>query len=333
MTNVTLAQVAAYAGVSTTTTSRVLNKSGKNNQIKISKKTTQKVLAAAKELGYQQNLFAHLMKKKSSGVVGIILRNINDPLLTRLTEKIEQKLEKNGIATIIGHTSGDFSSIQKQIKFMLSNFFDGIVVIDYIPTNSELLAFLKEQETPYVVVTGSFSDAATPVVRTDDAKGIKKMVHQIQQKKFTTFAYYGNVQVGVTHRKQMYIASLKKIGIPGNDIFMLNSSSKPKFEKSLSQLMTQAKPIFLFCATDELALKIYLLLTKQGYSIPSDISLAGFDGLFLNQNSAIKIGSIVQPLDEIATKSVQILVDEIRKKTVIRQIVQIEPEFIKGETI
>lgn len=332
MSKITLAEVAKLAGVSTATASRVLNaaENEQSHSIKISANTKEKVLKAADELGYQQNLIASLMKKKASGVVGIILRDINDPLLAALTEKIENQLKEHDIAAVIGITASDFDVMQKQIKFMLASFFDGIIIIDYIPSDSPLLTFLRQQHTPYIIATGSFSDVATPVVRTNDLSGIKKMVKIIKQSRYERFAYLGIERRGITHRKQMFANEL------GSDITVIEGenvhTTLNMLIDKIESLLNNQQPLVLFCATDDLAMKAYLMLSKHGIKIPEDLGLIGFDGIYTTDEAGIKIASIKQPLDEIAVYTTNSIMAQINNEK-IDPIVEIDPDFYSGETI
>src|SRR5688572_4721340 len=86
---VTIADVAHAAGVSTGTVSRVLNPPADPN-FKISESTRTQVLDTAKRLGYQTNPLAAALRKQRTGVIGAIVRDINDPFLGLLAREMQR---------------------------------------------------------------------------------------------------------------------------------------------------------------------------------------------------------------------------------------------------
>lgn len=334
MQRVTLTEVAKAAGVSVTTASRVLNIKNESNQsIKIGAATQAKVQAAAQRLGYQQNLFASLTKhNQASKVIGIVIRDINDPLLAKLIQQIQVQLKLAGYATFISNSNQDFDETSQQIKFMLANYFDGIIIVDYIPTNSPLLAFLQAQSKPYVIVTGSFSDPATPVIRTDDAAGIQTMVQRLASADFNQFGYVGSEQVGVGHRGPMFQAALAQAGLPVVAANFIMDAPAPQLQQDLQALSLQQ--LFLFCATDRIALKVYTCLVALKIKVPTQVALMGFDGLYDSDDLAVRIGSIAQPLTELAQTSCQLLLAKIKDPAIVLPpITALAPTISTGTTM
>ncbi|MFC6295021.1 LacI family DNA-binding transcriptional regulator [Lactiplantibacillus daoliensis] len=334
MQRVTLTEVAKAAGVSVTTASRVLNLKNEGNQsIKIGAATQEKVQAVAQQLGYQQNLFASLTKHdKASQVIGIVIRDINDPLLAKLIQQIQVQLRLAGYETFISNSNQDFDEASQQIKFMLANYFDGIIIVDYIPTNSHLLAFLQAQSKPYVIVTGSFGDPATPVVRTDDAAGIDAMVQSLSPANFKHFGYVGSDQIGVGHRESMYKNALGYAGLPVISANFIKDAPAKKLQHDLQGLPLDQ--LFLFCATDRIALKVYTCLIALKIKVPTQVALMGFDGLYDSDNLAVRIGSVAQPLTELAQTSCQLLLAKINNPAMtLPAITALKPTISAGTTM
>ena len=125
--NVTIADVAKAAGVSLGTVSRVIN--SKDGVIKVSERTTQKVLDAAKELGYQPNPFAAALRSQKSGVIGVIVRDINDPFLRQIIRDVQDEAHKKGIELLIGHAEYELKTAERQLSFMVNHWFDGLVLL------------------------------------------------------------------------------------------------------------------------------------------------------------------------------------------------------------
>src|SRR4051812_39102921 len=93
---ITITDVAREAGVSAGTVSRVLNPH-LNDSIKISDATRQLVHTAVARLGYQANPFASALRRQRSGVVGAIIRDINDPFLSLMARELQHVAHKQGV--------------------------------------------------------------------------------------------------------------------------------------------------------------------------------------------------------------------------------------------
>lgn len=332
---VTLAEVAKEAGVSLSTTSRVLNQSDKNMPIKISQRTRQRVKKAADKLGYSTNLAASFMRKSSTKIIGIIIRDINDPFLAKLATKVEEDLIAQGFSVLIGNTNRKSSLVSSQIKFMITNFFDGIIIIDNVPPESDLINVLNRNETPYVAVTGSFDKQITPVVRTDDYDGLKKLIEYLYQLNHRQIAFIGRNQRGAAHRERMVKELFNEFGLSINDQWFVREGNTPQLEQLIKELFKgPVKPTAIICAEDVLAIKVIKSLRKADLKVPDDVSVTGFDGLFQNSYDLVNVTSVVQPIDKLAKWSATLLLRKIKTGELDASLIkEIKPWIFKGSTV
>ena len=156
-----LSDVAALAGVSVTTVSRVINSYGS-----LSQKTIDKVHAAMRELHYQPNAMARSLQGKSSQFIGLILPNMENPFFTALANEIEQLLFLKGYKVIIAASANNVEKEQQYLQMLAANQVEGII------TSSHNLDIEEYQNTylPIVSYDRYLSDDI-PIVSEDNEEG------------------------------------------------------------------------------------------------------------------------------------------------------------------
>ncbi|MFI3252196.1 MAG: LacI family DNA-binding transcriptional regulator [bacterium] len=119
----TIKDVARKANVSVTTVSRVLNNNGYVHQ------DTKKIIEdAMNELKYAPNLFAEVLSKGTSNIIGIIIENITNPNLNRLIDSIEKECTKNGFKLILGITRNSIGMEEYYLSMFKKYNVDGIII-------------------------------------------------------------------------------------------------------------------------------------------------------------------------------------------------------------
>lgn len=114
-TAATIHDVAAAAGVSLSTASRAINRSGR-----VSQDTIDKVQQAVDRLGYQPNALARGMRNNKSNVVGLILSDIANPLYVEIIRGLELALRKHGYALLLGSSENQRSQELELLRFFRS---------------------------------------------------------------------------------------------------------------------------------------------------------------------------------------------------------------------
>lgn len=113
---VKLTDVAAKAGCSVTTVSRVINNYGY-----ISQKTRKKVHEAMRELNYQPNSVARSLQGKKTKLIGLIFPDVSNPFFGELVSKIEDQLFNHGYKTILCNAGSDTEKERTYLQMLMAN--------------------------------------------------------------------------------------------------------------------------------------------------------------------------------------------------------------------
>lgn len=164
-----LGDVAARAGVSPTTVSRVLNNRGY-----LSQRTREKVYDAMRELGYRPNAIARSLKGQRSRIVGLVFPTVANPFYAEMVYRIESFLADAGYRVILCN-SDDHPDLEEQyFEMLLSNQVDGIIT----GAHSQVVANLPHVQAPLVTVDRPGTQKY-PNIRADNYAGARMAVEHL----------------------------------------------------------------------------------------------------------------------------------------------------------
>lgn len=311
---ITISEVAKAANVSVATVSRILNK--KDGDIKISEKTKTKVLDVANSLGYQQNPFASALRTKNTGVIGTIIRDITDPLLTKIAKEVQNYVHEKNLELFIGHTNYQHETAKHQLSAMANYLFDGLIILDNISKDDLLIQNIKKQGIPFVAIAGDIENFISPVIRTDEKKGIQMAVNHLVMLEHRNIGYLGNELLGVKHRFGYFKQELEALKLPLNlKICQNDIKIKSMITDYLINIQTiSSPPTAIVCATDKLALQTISSAQQIGIRIPEDLSIVGFDDIEEASEYFPSLTTIQQPISEISATAIDLLISMIQNK-------------------
>jgi len=158
MSRPTIRDVALRAGVSIGTASRALNRAGRVSQAAIAA-----VQAAADALGYEPDAIAQSMRTRSTGVVGLLVSDLSNPLYARIVNAVEARLQRDGCALLLANTHNDAARERTMIDFFRRRRVDGIILAPCQNERPELFEGLSAHGLPAVALDRDFHAAGSGV--------------------------------------------------------------------------------------------------------------------------------------------------------------------------
>ncbi|MBP2624005.1 LacI family DNA-binding transcriptional regulator [Streptococcus oricebi] len=295
-----LTDVAKLAGVSPTTVSRVINKKGY-----LSKKTIKKVSEAMRELGYKPNNLARSLQGKSAHLVGLIFPNISNVFYAELIDKLEHELFKQGYKTIICNSEHDSTKEREYLEMLDANQVDGIIsgshnlgISDYDRVTAPIISFDRNL-SPSIPVVSSDNYAGGVLAAESLLKtGAKKII-------MLTGNDNSNSPTGLRH------AGFASV-LPQAPIINVSSDFSPlRKEMEIKQILQKNKPDGIFASDDLTAILAMKVAEDLGFNIPADLKIVGYDGTYFVENYYPQLATIKQPIKEIASLLVDLLLKKI----------------------
>lgn len=264
--------ISKLAGVSPSTVSRVMNKSGY-----VSEQVRTKVEQVIKETGYMPNEVAKSLKIKKTNVIGIIVPKITTETAGRVVNGVATVANKNGYSLIIANTNLDVAEEIKYLKVFQQKSVDGIILMATQITEKHK-KIINEMNIPIVFVGQNVQGEACIVH--DDYNAAKSMMDILIKNGHREIAYLGvtskDIAVGKI-RKNAYMDTIKEnnITINKNLIEIGQFSIESGYSSMKSIIEKGLKPTAVFAVTDNIAIGAMHYLMNSGFRVPEDISVVG----------------------------------------------------------
>jgi LacI family transcriptional regulator len=303
----TIREVAARAGVSHQTVSRVINGSERVNQ-----DTRERVEKAITELGYQPNAIARSMARGRSLTLACIAPNLTDYTFASVIEGAENEARSRGyfLLTASAPDEGSFNTLIEQL--LGSRRAEGLLVITpYIDHHHARLAY----DVPAVFVGADPHKEGTPLVTLDDnAAGLLATQHLIQLGHKRIAHIIGPLQEDCAqNRLEGYRTAQYNAAIRSDPRLIVEGDwSATSGYKAVRQLLNQKVPFTaIFAQNDRMAIGAIRALREAGINVPEAVSVIGFDDMPLASYFDPPLTTIKQDTFHMGSEAARLLIRSI----------------------
>lgn len=304
-------EVALRAGVSTATVSRALSGRGQ-----VSPATRDRVVAAAKEIGYVVSSNASGLATGRTRNVGVVIPFLNRWFFSSVVEGAQSALMGYGYDLTLYNLGGSVDERRSVFEdFLLRKRVDAVIAISLELTTEEV-ASLLDVNKPTVGVGGPLAGVRTLSI--DDVEVARLATGHLTGLGHREIAYLGgNEDPGSafhlpTNRREGYQAALAAAGIPINpDLIRYTNFTLPDGYAAAKQLLgsPHRRPTAIFAASDETAMGAILAARDLGLRVPQDVSVIGIDGHELSE--FFGLSSVDQFPELQGRRAVEVLMDQL----------------------
>lgn len=330
--------IAELAGVGVGTVSRVIN-----NHPDVKDETREKVKKIIEESNYIPNNSARNLKMTNSNTIGVLTRGIFNPFFSEMVDIIGNKINQNGYSMLLRHTdysAREIDEVRNLIEFQNEVKLQGIIYLGCDVKDIKEDTF-KDIRIPLVLAsTNSTYDIK---FKTFSYVGIEQV-----QAAFNATEYLiqkGNKNIGIIlgikediglglERLQGYMSALKKYNILIEDEYIkYGGYTMQEAYKVTKELILNNKKIdAIFCISDIMSIGAAKAIKDLGKEIGKEISLIGFDGMEITEFYNPAITTIMQPREEMAEKSIEILLNIIRNKSENEHII-LDTKLVERDSV
>lgn len=298
-------EVAKLAGVSPSTVSRVMN-----NTARVDEEKRKRVLDAIEATGFQPNELARALFKQSSKIIGVIVSSIVNPFFSEMVRAIEEEAFEHGYRILICDSNGNVEKEKINIHMLNQMKADGLIMMAQGEQTSQVV---KECQMPVVVIDRRVSgDNVIASVYSDHYIGGKKAAQHLLD--------CGCKNIVCVRGPQN--ASSGKDRYAGYRDFCLEKGMEEQtidgdysYDESLevANVVLERYPNVdgIFACNDMAAFAICKVLQENGYRVPEDVQVIGYDNIMFSRLFAPEITTIHQPIKEMGQLAVQIIVKHI----------------------
>ena len=309
----TIKDVAKLAGVSFKTVSRVINK-----EPSVGQELQDKVWAAVKELNYQPNLGARLLRGAASSI-GFIYDNPNSNYVIDMQNGILQTCRTEGYELVIHPCDARSPDILHELNEMLDRSrVGGLVLTPPLSETPEVIDALREKKVRFVrILSGSQApDTRSPCVFIDDRTAGFDITEYLIGLGHKRIGFLGGdlEHASSTERLEGYKDALKKHGIALDESLTLPGeyAFESGIERSRQLLARPDRPTAIFACNDEIAAGTLFAARILNVAVPDELSIVGFEDSPFSRQAWPKLTTAQQPNNTIAQTAARLLISDIR---------------------
>ena len=328
----TIKDIAAMAGVSVTTVSRVLN-----NRPDVNSATRTKVEQIIRDCHFVGNTNARGLKQGNE-VIGVVIRGRSNPFLNSLAEAILDRADNvpdNFVTEYIDERGDEFKTALRMTR---QNHVKGLIFVGSLI--DQRVEAIRGMDVPMVFTTVSAESASLPhasSVAVDDRSMGRIVAEELLNSGHTRIAVFGSNPVAgdsLAMRFQGFCDAFADRGLTYDQSLYRETrfSFDAGYELARSFFTERPDATALFAMSDTVAVGAICALKDLGRSVPEDISVVGFDGVDISRYTVPRLTTVEQPVDEIARRSVNLLLDMMEKNSTPRHIV-VEAAFRRRESV
>lgn len=297
----TIKDVAKLAGVSVATVSRVLNHSPKT-----SKTSSDNVRLAMQQLNYYPNANARALAQQSADTLGLLVDDISDPFFGFMVKTIDQVAMQTGNFLLIANGYHDANHEILAIEHLIRHQCRAIVVHSSRIDDNQLADFMQ-QIPGMVLINRHLPGFADRCIALDNEHGSKLATRYLIQHNHQNIAWIGSNHqiVDASERQAGYIAALEEYQLPlSKDLMSFGEPTAVGGEQAMITLLNRNITFSaVFCYNDSMAAGALTTLQDNGFQVPQDVSLLGFDDILVSRYVRPPLTTVRYPLQNMAQQA------------------------------
>ena len=329
----TLRDVSEASGVSEMTVSRVLRNRGD-----VSPVTREKVLEAAKALGYVPNKIAGALASQRVNLVAVIIPSLRNMVFPEVMSGISKVLENTDLQPVVGVSDYLPEKEEKVLYEMLSWRPSGVIIAGLEHTDAAR-AMLKNSGIPVVEIMDVDGEPIDCMVGISHRRAGRETAKAILKAGYQNIGFMGT-KMPLDHRARKRFEglteALAKSGVEIMDREFYSGGSALLKGREMTQAMLERTPEldFLYYSNDMIGAGGLLYLLEQGVDIPGQIGLAAFNNVELLQGLPRKLATMDAMRTEIGTKAAEIIAARVdNPKAEVERVIELTPKLALGDTL
>ena len=329
----TLRDVSEASGVSEMTVSRVLRGRGD-----VSATTRDKVLQAAKELGYVPNKIAGALASQRVNLVAVIIPSMSNMVFPEVMTGINSVLEGTELQPVVGITDY-LPEKEEQVLYQMLSWRPSGVILAGLEHSEASCAMLRSAGIPVVEIMDVDGTPIDTAVGISHRRAGRQMAQAILKAGYKKIGFMGT-KMPLDHRARKrfegFTEALAKAGIEVSDQEFYSGGSALAKGRDMTKDMLERTPDldFLYYSNDMIGAGGLLHLLEKGINIPQDIGMAGFNGVDLLDGLPLQLATMDACRKEVGKIAAQIIADRaIHGTENSEKIIELTPKLNLGATL
>lgn len=357
----TLKDIARKAGVSSTAVSLVLN----NKPNRFTEETRDLIRSIAEDMHYLPNQTARSLATQSSSLLALIIPDIENLFFASLAKHMENECRRQGYSLLIVDTSEDVNEQSSAISRVTQLGIDGLFIVPTFGTaeyNAQLLDELASTHVPVVFIdripeqiNQGVADRKWRALAYDHSVGGRLAAQHLIRSGHTKIGVIGPVKrhaldsgnnsadnsvettadnsVNHSARFEAFLDELAAHNIVPQDDWIIDGGFSLAQGYNFADNLLHAGVSAVFCGNDLIAVGFLRRAREQGYAVPADISLIGYDDVMGAFGLDFELTTIRQDVEQLAKRSCEMMLDAAYVDSGQGNVVLLKPELSEGYSV
>lgn len=324
-TKITASQVAKLAGVSQPTVSRVFTPGSK-----VSVEKAERVKTAARELGYLPNTLARSLNSGRSYTIGILIPYLKNQFYANTLQMLAEKLSEQGYHVMVFFAVNIEKEVDSFVDRLLAHQVDGFILAS-VSISNLLTKRLQKLNIPFVLFNRGQEHRELPSITAANYEGGRKAGRFLAAGGHKRIVHIGGWQGSLNGRERQagFMQGLKEFGLEPFAIRDCRYHRSMARAAVLELFSAPDVPDAVFCGNDHMAFGVLETLKFElELSIPSDVSIIGYDDVAMSSWKMIDLTTLRQPIRRMTNVCVEMLLDMIDDPKKQHGHVEIESDLI-----
>ena len=307
--HVSVKDVAARAGVSFQTTSKVLNGGGT-----VSEMTRARILKDASDLGYVPNLQARSLVMQRTRTVGLVASDFSDHNLSRFIVGAENEARRQGYGVLITSLEPQVSGTEYALPALMERRVDGILLAAPQMEEDDAVAHVLEKTVPVVSLHHVPGGGVSTVGSDHELTGLLATQHLIGKGHRVIATVIGMHQRRVTQsRLRGYRRALEEAGLGFDEKLVEQGDWDIGVAKAATLKLLQRRPRItaVFAQNDNMAIGVVSALREREKRVPEDCAVVGCDDIDMAAYMVPPLTTIHIPFYETGAQAMRLLIEMI----------------------
>jgi LacI family transcriptional regulator len=328
----TIKDISRLANVSTASVSKVVNGDYKS----VSESTRDKILQIAKELNYKPNRLARSLVTNQTNILGLIVTDITNPYFSSLAKGVEDRAGSCGYNVILCNTDDNQAKEATYIDVLLEYNVAGVIITGMANPDSSQIQDIVKSKIPLVSID-RYVSPDTISVFLDSFRGTYLSTEYLIKKGHKKIAFIsGDAALKLPNQRlNGYLQALRDYNMEEDkSIIKLGTYHMENgYETARSFLDNHADFTSIVCGNDLIAFGAIKAIKERGLSVPGDISVIGFDDIYLSSIFEPALTTIRQPIYDIGSYAVDVMIRLVKNEAVNQKIKYFGPEIIERDSV
>lgn len=316
----TMRDVARLAGVSQSTVSRVLSETV-TSPVPISEETRQRVLSVVEELGYQPNMIARSLRTQRTQMIAVMIGDISNAFYHPIVRAVQDYARSRDYDVLISNGDHLYENEARFLQTVLRRPVDGVIMAPHRLTADDLDKFMRRSHIPVVSLGAQTKHPMIDVVGgTSEPATYEAIRWLIQEKGHHRIGFIGVVDdmPPGPARLRGYERAMSDAGLEIEPGFVqkVEFTTEGGRRAMAAFLQQENPPSAVFACNSLMAIGAIQVAQEQGYNVPDDVSVMGFDDIPENVIVHPRLTIIARDLQTIGRQVVEILFERIDGRVV-----------------